>query len=128
MKLNSFQLKNFLGIYKIHVDLFKTGNMTTKSKNLTDRVDTTCVTDFIWNDNDGKVALKDAVVDDFAFTPGKEKIYTTLRISVKDSSSKQLIGVRLPYGKSFFEAKRAFLQEMSTTMLFRINLDINDSL
>jgi len=47
--------------------------MTTKSKNLTDRVDTTCVTNFIWNDNDGKVALKDAVVDDFAFTPGKKK-------------------------------------------------------
>ena len=69
--------------------------MTTKSKNLTDRVDTTCVTDFIWNDNDGKVALKDAVVDDFAFTPGKEKIYTTLRISVKDPSSKHLIGFRL---------------------------------
>ena len=48
--------------------------MTTKSKNLTDMVDTTCVTDFIWNDNDGKVALKDAVVDDFAFTPGMKKL------------------------------------------------------
>lgn len=52
--------------------------MTTKSKNLTDRVDTTCVTDFIWNDNDGKVALKDAVVDDFAFTPGMKNIYKSL--------------------------------------------------
>jgi len=61
--------------------------MTTKSKNLTDRVDTTCVTNFIWNDNDGKVALKDAVVDDFAFTPGKEEIYTTLRISVIHQAS-----------------------------------------
>ena len=49
--------------------------MTTKSKNLTDRVDTTCVTDFIWNDNDGKVSLKDAVVDDFAFTPGMKNLY-----------------------------------------------------
>ena len=47
--------------------------MTTKSKNLTDRVEVECVTDFIWNDNDGKVALEDAVVEDFAFTPGKKK-------------------------------------------------------
>lgn len=58
------------GIYKIHVDLFENGDMDTKSKNLTDMVDTTCVTDFIWNDKDGKVALKDAVVEDFAFSPG----------------------------------------------------------
>ena len=52
--------------------------MTTKSKNLTDMVDTTCVTDFIWNDNDGKVSLKDAVVDDFAFTPGMKNIYRSI--------------------------------------------------
>ena len=55
--------------------------MTTKSKNLTDRVDTTCVTNFIWNDNDGKVALKDAVVDDFAFTPGKKSLYNIANLS-----------------------------------------------
>ena len=48
--------------------------MTTKSKDLTDRVDVECVTEFIWNDNDGKVALGDAVVEDFAFTPGKKII------------------------------------------------------
>ena len=46
--------------------------MTTKSKDLTDRVDVECVTEFIWNDNDGKVALGDAVVEDFAFTPGEK--------------------------------------------------------
>ena len=65
--------------------------MTTKSKNLTDLVDTTCETDFIWNDNGGKVALKDAVVNDFAFTPGTENFsiiatLVTLRILVNPSS------------------------------------------
>ena len=63
----------YSGIYKIHIQLFKEGDMSTKSKNLTDMVDTICETNFIWN-KDGGVALEDAVVEDFAFTPGKNPL------------------------------------------------------
>ena len=50
--------------------------MSTKSKNLTGMVDTVCETEFIWN-KEGGVSLEDAVVDNFAFTPGKLPEVTT---------------------------------------------------
>ena len=60
--------------------------MTTKSKNLTDRVPIDCKTGFIWNNNNGEIEIEDAVVENFAFTPGKNfKIFVISRFNFEGS-------------------------------------------